>query len=345
VVLTLEKPGFASHFQVVGVGSARQMSRDRYQFRLRPEAILEVAVSSAAGGPGSTQVILLPANTQGPRDYPWWKVSPAQVRPGTSLVISGLPPIKVALRTFHPGAVATPSDRRVNLRSGGRTVEEIQLEPGPKLLGVVRDGEGRAVPGARVTLEAPDRVAATMFHLREMPAFLETEVIPTFPVAVQETVTDSYGRYTLSFWGDAAAGLYLSAESADGALGATEVVRLSGDLLGDVERDLVLEPRERRTARLEIEFPGRVQATPVELAIEGEPVDPGLVPLDQPLVLEELDCGTWRLSGTWNGADLFPAPGYRELVVDGPTRTAVHLPDGAIYGQDAETLLRAQQEP
>jgi len=207
----------------------------------------------------------------------------------------------------------------------------------------VRDAEGRAVPGARVALEAPDRVAATMFHLREMPSFLESEVIPTFPIAVQEAITDSYGRYTLSPWSEVAGGMYLTAESLDGALWASEVVRPSADAGADVERDLVLAPRERRTARLEIEFPGRVQATPVELAINGEPVDPGLVPLDQPLSLEALACGTWRLSGTWNGGELFPGPGYRELVVDGPTRTAVHLPDGAIYGQDAETLLRAKQ--
>ena len=343
VVLTLAKRGYARLFQVVGVGSARQMSRDRYQFRMHPEAILEVSMSSAAGAPGPTQVILLPANTQVGRDYPWWKVSPAEVRPGTSLVIEGLPPVKVALRTFHPGAVAVPDDRRVNLRAGGRVVESIRLEPGPKLFGVVRDPQGLAVPGARVALEAPDRVAATLFHLSEMPDFLETEVIPTFPVAAQETSTDSYGRYTLSAWSGGGA-MYLMAESADGALWAAEVVG-APEAAADVELDLSLAPREQRRGSLAIEFPSRVQATPVEVVINGDPIDPGLVPADQPLLLEDLAMGTWRVSGVWNGGPLFPAPGYRELEIDGEERLEVHLPDGAIYGQDAETVLRAGEQP
>jgi hypothetical protein len=62
-------------------------------------------------------------------------------------------------------------------------------------------------------------------------------------------------------------------------------------------------------------------------------------------LLEDLPLGTWRLSGVWNGGQLFPAPGYRELEVDGEERTQVHLPDGAIYGQDVETVQRAAEQP
>ena len=343
LILTLEKEGFARLFQVVGVGALRPMSKDRYKFRMRPEAILEVAVSSAVGGPGPTQLILLPANTLLARDFPWWEVSPIEVTPGQGVEIRGLPPVKVALRTFHPGAIAKPSDRRINLRAGTRTVERIQLEPGPLLRGVVRDEQGRVVPGARVRLEAPDRVAAMMLHLKEMPNFLETEVVPTFPVSEQETVTDAYGRYVLSDWTSMSRGLYLSAESADGELWAGRIVREGGE--GDREFDLVLEQREEPVGELEIEFPGRVQGTPVEVAVNGEPIDPGVVPLGEALRLEELGQGTWHLRGVWNGIDLFEGRGYREVRLEDRGRVVVQLPEGAIHGQDEETLRRAGERP
>jgi hypothetical protein len=96
---------------------------------------------------------------------------------------------------------------------------------------------------------------------------------------------------------------------------------------------------------LELEFPGRVQGTPVELTVNGEPIDPGIVPLEQPLTIEDLEHGTWRLSGVWNGQELFGGAGYQDVEIEGRARALVQLPEGAIHGQDEETLLRAGQQP
>jgi hypothetical protein len=339
LVLVLRKEGYAHHFQRVAVAAGRRMTKGRYRYAMQPQASLQVAVPDRVGGPGKTQLILLPANTHVARAYPWWLVNPAEVIPGSSVRIDGLPPLKIAIRTFHDGALAEPADKRVTLRAGRVVNETIRLRPAPKLFGVVRDREGRFVEGARVTMEAPDRVGATMFHLGEMPSFLNTEVVPSFPVAYRETYTDAYGRYLLSAWPGVAKGQYLIAESRDGELWAGQVVKPPSEP-GDQEIDLTLEPIAVGAGRLSIEFPGRTQGVPVEVTLNGEPLDPGVVPLGVPLVIEDVAEGTWRLRATWNGRPVIGGAGYQEFELRGDTEQSVHLPEGAIAGQDADTLLR-----
>ncbi len=339
LVLVLKKEGYAHLFQRVAVAAARRMTKGRFRYAMQPEASLQLTIPDRVGGAGNTQVILLPANTAVARNYPWWLVSPAEVIPGSSVRIDGLPPIKIAIRAFHEGAVAEPADRRVTLRAGRAVNETLRLKPAPKVFGVVRDEQGRFVEGARVAMEAPDRVGAMMFHLGEMPAFLNTEVVPSFPPAARETRTDSYGRYLLSAWPSIAKAQYLLAESADGKLWAGQVVRRPTEP-GDLELDITLKPLEQGQGVLSIDFPGRNQGLPVEIALDGEPLDPGVVPLGEPLVIEALAEGTWRLGAKWNGEAVIGAPGYREFELGGRTELSVHLPDGAILGQDDDTLLR-----
>jgi hypothetical protein len=139
--------------------------------------------------------------------------------------------------------------------------------------------------------------------------------------------------------------MYLTAESADGALWTARLLRAPDDPSADLELDLVLEPVGVGSGVLELEFPGRVQGTPVELTVNGEPIDPGIVPLEQPLTIEDLEHGTWRLSGVWNGQELFGGAGYQDVEIEDRARALVQLPEGAIHGQDEETLLRAGQQP
>jgi hypothetical protein len=339
IVLILKKEGYAHHFQRVAVAAAGRMTKGRYRYAMRPQASLQVAIPDRVGGPHNTQLVLLPANTHVARDYPWWLVSPTEVIPGSSVRIDGLPPIKIAVRTFHEGAFADPADKRVTLRASQVTSETIRLKPAPKIFGVVRDAEGRFVEGARVALEAPDRVGATMYHLGEMPAFLNTEVVPSMPPAYRETVTDSYGRYLLSSWSGVSKGQYLLAESSGGELWAGQVVKPPTEP-GDQEIDLTLQPVEKGQGVLSIDFPGRTQGVPVEVTLNGEPLDPGVVALGEPLVLEGVAEGTWRLSATWNGRPVVGGVGYQEFELRGETERSLHLPQGALAGQDADTLLR-----
>jgi hypothetical protein len=160
---------------------------------------------------------------------------------------------------------------------------------------------------------------------------------------VQETTTDSYGRYVLSAWSAVAPAHYLTAESPDGKLWAGQVVKApkKGEVQGDLEIDLTLAPIQGGSGRLTIEFPGRVQGVPVEVSIDGLPLDPGVVPLGEPLVLEDLAEGLWRLSARWNGKPILGGIGYVEIELRGEARHALALPPGAIHGQDDETLVRA----
>ena len=52
----------------------------------------------------------------------------------------------------------------------------------------------------------------------------------------------------------------------------------------------------------------------------------------------------WRLTATWNGREIPPSNesgGPSGFKLEGETMQVIRLPEGAINGQDADTLLRA----
>ena len=59
------------------------------------------------------------------------------------------------------------------------------------------------------------------------------------------------------------------------------------------------------------------------------------------LPVEELAPGTWRIAASWHGRALFPGEGHQELELADETTYEVPVPEGAVRGQEQDTLLRA----
>jgi hypothetical protein len=203
------------------------------------------------------------------------------------------------------------------------------------LAGVVRMG-GRPVAGARVTLEAADFVGATLGALGETYGFIESDVLPGLPPAVQVTHTDAQGAYVLSAWASASKHRYLTAVGPDGATFAGRL--LSG---GEEQADLELVPAEQDDAALRIRLGGRYQALPIALTVRGEPRAPFDLPAGEDLVVAGLAAGTWKLRARW-ATEWIVAEQELELPRKPPDEPlAIELPEGAIHGQPAEIRARA----
>ena len=87
-------------------------------------------------------------------------------------------------------------------------------------------------------------------------------------------------------------------------------------------------------------FPGRKQGLPVVVSIGGKPREEVVLPADEPLPVSGLATGTWRARATWNGRSLLRG-GQEEFELLADRTLDIQLPEGAIAGQDADTLLRA----
>ena len=64
--------------------------------------------------------------------------------------------------------------------------------------------------------------------------------------------------------------------------------------------------------------------------------------VDQPLEVDGLAPGRWRMRARWNGELLIGGTGELEFDLEGVERRMLVLPQGAILGQDRETLERAR---
>ena len=351
LAIEIEKQGFATYGGLVGISIGYDLPKGKLQYRMSRACRLEVVVPDGVGGKGEALVYAMPDNpmSQGaaagyapgghpvsPMDYPWHRASPKSVAAGGRAVFDDLPEQRVVVRVFHEGAVAEPDSLVVNLRPDKPSTLTVAMKPGPKIQGHVSlDGEPAA--GARVVLEVPDRTSTTLQYFAQSPAFLESMPVPSVPVAYQQTASDDEGNFVLTAWPQFARATYLHATSRDGRAFAGLVVRE-----GTEQVELELEPIESGTATLEIEFPSRIQALPVAVRIDGKPEPERAIPASQNLVLEGLAAGTWTLSARWNGQELASASEPFELA--GTTLRSVSLPEGAILGQDADTLSRARGE-
>lgn len=340
----VSRPGYAAVFQLLTI-AARQ-TREDLVFTLFPGATLDVEVPEAIGAPTEAQILLIPAgnlvstNSWGQRSFPWRTKSPCAIQPGSRLRIEDLPPNqRVRVFLFHRGAYAKPTSVEARLEEGMTAVATLHLEAAPVVVGTARSRDGLVVPGARIRLEAPDRAGAACTFFEQPALFLESDVLPSLPVGVQEMLSDHNGRFEFTSYPKQAPRRYLVGESADGLLRGIAIVGPS-----DQTVDLVLSAAGVGSATLRVEFPGRHQALPVECSVEGAPRDPFLLPAHEPYVIDRLAPGTWRLSATWNGTAIPGVDGPEGVngfsVVDDAQRV-IELPQGAILGQDQDTLLRA----
>lgn len=340
VPVEVAAPGFAAFREMTYVVAGSIVSREKLTYHLQPAASLRVSIPDRIGGPGPVQVFLLPDRIGGaPRTenkqqgVPWHRFNPIEVPAGSAHVIEGLPPTSVRVLAFRPGALA--QQKLVNLQPGEANEVTIRMDAAPMLSGRVLD-EGRPVAGARVSLEAPNRVKATLSFFIEPSIFLESEVLPDLPPAAQQVLTGDDGRFVLSAWQELSAVRYLEALSPDGRKWAGRLVGPGTDGV-----DLELESVELGDATLVLSFPDRWQGLPVELSINGAPVEPCVVPAYEPLRIDALLAGRWQLRATWHAELVQPEVAFE---LSGETEREIRLPPEAIQGQDEEAWRRAGRE-
>ncbi len=334
-LLEIEAEGYAGLREVVGITANYTIPRGDLVYRLERGASLDIAVSGSVGETDTAQVILLPADTKQQRRFPWYRVNPIEAPPGGILRIDDLPSGAIAVRTFQRGALAQPAQAQVSLRAGEAARVDIALEPAPLVRGVVTHG-GAPVPGARVRMEAPDRVKATLGYFQTAHWFLESEVLPPFPFAVQECLADAEGKFAFTAWAEVSETRFVEAWSPDGTAWGGVLVKPQ-----DARIVVALAREGRGQGELTLELPERTQGLDVRLVINGMPAEPFTLGPTQHLVIDELLAGIWRVKAAWYAETLLDV---EAIEIEGEARLRCDLPRGAIEGHDRESWVRAGRE-
>lgn len=337
VMLVLSKPGYASTWDRIAVAAGRSINAGQEKkLTMLPGTTLELTLGARVGGKGDAQVILLPEQMTLERSYPWHRISPISMTPGTTRTFTDLPASRIRIRVYHDGAIAEPEQATLVMREGEVTRHTVRFSPGPALNGVVMDREGRRIENALVTFEVSDRHATTAQYFGpENDHAVDRELVPPLAPAVGSARTNYKGEFLLSAWPKFGKSRYLTATSADGSLFGALVVAA-----GTKQVDLLVAPVTAGASELSLDFPGRHQGLPIELSVDGNPRQPTLLPPNMPLQVGQLASGTWRLRASWNGRSLF-ANTFEEFDLTGDATRSITLPAGAIVGQDAETRSRA----
>ena len=331
-LVEITAPGYAAHREVLNVTVGHALDVDRVSYTLHKGSTLDLVVTGLGRGQGPAQVIVLPANEQEQRTFPWYDLNPIEVWPGQTAHLVDLPAQHVYVRAFARGAVTERTVSQVRMREGRSSSLEIRMTPSESLTGIVTLA-GEPAAGAEVILEAPDRVDAMARFLRKPTTYLERDIVPVLPPAAQHVTTDAQGRFSVTAWESSAERRYLTATGKDGRTWAGRVV-----MKGVTELELALEPAVEGQSLLALVLPDRIQGIDTTVVVNGETRDPGFVAADEELVVDGLVDGEWNLLVRWHGAVLRREEG---LQLHGEARREVLLPREAIDGQDEETWKRA----
>ncbi len=329
VPVFISKHGFADTRSVEYITAGSTLALGKLRYVLDESASLRISLPERVGTGAPAQVILsrpLEASFAGrERKFPWHLKNPIRLYAGESVDVDGLPPGRLRIQVFQPGAIVEPSSQEVTLVAGGSKAEVFHLTPAPTLSGRVLFN-GQPADRALVQLEAPDLTGATIGARGGTlgRAQVELDLFGHAPSARQTVLTGADGRFELSANEELSAVRYLTARSADGRSWAGIAVKK-----GQYEVDLELAVEQESRAKLTIETSTRFQALPVLYTIDGEPHQ-ALLPPGERLELEDLPAGSWRYSARW-GNEVIQAP--TSIEVDGELDLFVPLPEGAVQGQ------------
>jgi protocatechuate 3,4-dioxygenase beta subunit len=329
VLAEVSHPEHASLRQKLGL-TVRTTAKD-VVFQLHPQAVLGVSLEGVGRSAGPVQIVVLPANPNAERDFPWHTINPVIGWPGDLVRITGLPAEHVQIVAIGEGAVSEPRIYAAHIDLGAMETVHVKLVPRPVLEGVVTQN-GEPVANATVRLEAPDRVQAAARWLSQPTTAFEVDVWPPLAPAVQEMETESDGRFRFAAFEETSPQRYLVATGPDGRASAGRVVEAG-------EREVRLELEERTgDAYLVLELPGRIQPLRASVSVNGAPRDEVQVATDGALIVEGLVDGEWALTVKWHGETLLAEPRLRVVA---KAEREVPLPAAAIQGQDRDAWERA----
>jgi hypothetical protein len=317
-LVVVELAGYASIQEELTVPAAKKIEKGQLKYVLEKGGTLEIDIPGERSNVEALCYILADVAPGTQRSYPWFLVNPVHIYPGGSTTVHDLPAGSFTLRVFLAGAMAKPPTKSARLDIGGTAQVTLGLEPGPRIHGLVRLN-GQPVQHAEVTLEAADRLGATLTAFgAPNEFFVETEVLPDAPPAFQRAFSDAAGTYEVSSWESVARERYLVARYDNGRQVASKF--LKG---GESEVDLDLHSSGGGDGLLRIVLGERQKDLPVRVTINGEPRPPLTLPAGQDLRVGELNRGRWKLSLRYNGATL--AAG-KEVEVGAETALPIELP-------------------
>jgi len=318
-LVVVEMKGFAAVQEELTVPAGRKFEKGQLKYVLEKGGRLVLEIPDRIRTDVQATCIILsdvPAGTQ--RSFPWFQVNPVRIWPGGSTTVEDLPAGSFTLRVFQPGALGKPLSKGARLDVGGEAQVTLNLEPAPTIHGIVRLG-GQPVQRAEVSLEAADRLQATLLAFgAENEFFVESEILPDAPPAIQHAFTDAAGAYELSSWQEVCKERYLVARYNGGRHVATKLLRG-----GEVEVNLDLVPSGGGDGLLRLVLSERDREMPVRIAINGEPRPVQSLPVGQDLRVSDLNRGRWKLSVRFNGATL--AAG-KEVEIGEDTALPIQLP-------------------
>ncbi|TAJ21862.1 MAG: carboxypeptidase regulatory-like domain-containing protein [Planctomycetota bacterium] len=330
-VIEIHKAGFAAVRQDLGLTAGYTNPVGQLTFKLKLAASLIVSLKGDVGADQPVDVLLLPAESRTERTFPWHRINPIAVRPGSPVRIDDLPPGVVTVRAFRPGALAE-AEPNVLLREGEVQSAELTLAPASEIVGrVLLDGKPQA--GVPIELQAADGVNATLEYAKRPIWFLESEVMPLLSPARQKAVSDAEGRFVFTSWSAIAPLRYLEARTVDGRYFAHKLVKRDDDKI-----ELHLSPSDDGKGSLRLMLDARTQGLPCELYVNGQPRDPWVLGPDDDLVVDKLVEGIWSAKITYHYEPVYTEA---EIDVKGETRRPIDLPQEAIDGHTPEEWKRA----
>lgn len=334
VLVEIQHPGFAPMRQVLGVTQNFALPHQRVSYRLERSAGLRVELENLVGPAGETRIFVLPSSVEFDRRFDWSR-SGSAVTSGTSVELTDLPPGPAKVVCFRAGAAANPRFQQINLVAGETVSLRVRFEGSPVVRGRVVE-DGKLVRGARVRLLAADPPGVFLRHTAIDTLSMESEVYPLLPSMQEEFLTDDQGQFLATSWSDLSPWRLVEALSPDGQKRALAAV---GPGMEEIE--LSLQALSAGPAELVLELPGRRQALPIEIELNGQPGERFELPAERPLEIRGLSAGIWRLEVRWYTQRLL-----RELEVelDGTVRRSLALPSEAILGQDQETWSKAGRD-